>query len=220
MDGTTRTDIDMKRTFGVGGVAVLAALLLGGGCAKRADTARTDEPAPAGQVSEYYPLAVGNQWTYRINGRDDKRVTIQVTREEGGYFHDNRDGQLAVDAYGLRDPKRYLLRGPVREGTTWTNVVSVSSTERYHIARAGGPCEVPAGTFPNCVEVEGRNRVDAKATVVNTMTFAAGVGMVRVQVALETDGQRVPQTSLELVGWKLQDGKQGGEPSPEPAPAG
>lgn len=210
MAWTTRTDIDMKRTFGVGGVAVLAALLLGTGCAQKADTVRPEEPAPAGQVSDYYPLAVGNRWTYRINGRDDKQVTVEIESFGDGYFHDNQQAQLAVDAYGLRDPKRYLLRGPVVEGTSWTNVVSVSSTERYHIVRAGVPCEVPAGTFPNCVQVEGRNRVDAKVTVINTMTFAAGVGLVRVELAAEKDGQRVPQTSLELLQWRLAQPSQGG----------
>ncbi len=209
MAGTTRTDIDMKRTFGVGGVAVLAAMLLATGCAQKADTVRTEAPAPAGQVSDYYPLAVGNRWTYRINGRDDKRFTVEIESYGNGFFNDNHQAQLVVDAYGLRDPKRYLLRGPVVEGTSWTNVVSVSSTERYHIVRAGVPCEVPAGSFPNCVQVEGRNRVDAKATVVNTMTFAAGVGMVRVEVNVEAEGRSVPQTSLELLEWRLAQ-PQGG----------
>lgn len=215
MARTTRTDIEMKHSFGVGGVAVLAAVLLGTGCGKRVE-AVPQEPQATGSVAEYYPLAVGNRWTYRVNGRDDKQVTVEITREEGGYFHDSRSGQLAVDGYGLRDPKRYLLRGPVREGHAWTNVVSVSSTERYHIASAGVPCQTPAGSFEDCVLVEGRNRVDAKATLVNTMTFARGVGMVRVEVAVETNGQRVPQTWLELTSWQLE----GSGPAGSAPPAG
>ena len=205
MARAARTDIEMKRSFGVGGAVVLAALVLGTGCSKKVDAA-ADTGASSGDVSEYYPLAVGNSWTYRINGRDDKSVTVEIVKEEAGVFHDNQGGQLSVDGYGLRDPKRYLLRGPLQTGHAWTNVVSVSSTERYHIVQAGESCQTPAGTFPRCVQVEGRNRVDAKATLVNTMTFAPGVGMVRVDMAVETDGQRVPQTSLELTAWQLRDG--------------
>lgn len=203
MARTTRTDIEMKRSFGVGGVAVLAALVLGSGC-----SSKNVEPAPAvrttGDVSEFYPLAVGNRWTYRINGANDKTVTVEILREENGFFHDSGKGQLAVDGYGLRDDKRYLLRAPLQEGHAWTNVVSVSSTERYRILQAGVPCEAPAGTFQNCVQVEARNRIDADATLVNTQTFAAGVGIVRIQVDVEAKGQRIPQSRLELTEWKLR----------------
>jgi hypothetical protein len=193
----------MKRSFGVGGAAVLAALVLGSGC-----SSKNVEAAPAtrttGDVSEFYPLAVGNRWTYRINGSNEKTVTVEILREENGYFLDSGKGQLAVDSYGLRDDKRYLLRAPVQEGHSWTNVVSVSSTERYRILHAGVPCETPAGTFQNCVQVEARNRIDADATLVNTQTFASGVGLVRIQVDVEAKGQRIPQARLELTEWKLR----------------
>ncbi len=195
----------MKRSFGVGGAVVLAALVLGTGCSKNVE-AVADTGASGDDVSAYYPLAVGNRWTYRINGRDDKEVTVEILKEEAGVFHDNQGGQLSHDGYGLRDPKRYLLRGPLKTGHAWTNVVSVSSTERYRIVQAGESCQTPAGTFPHCVQVEGRNRVDAKATLVNTMTFAPGVGVVRIEMAVETNGQLMPQTSLELTAWQLRDG--------------
>lgn len=192
----------MKPSFGVGGGALLAALVLGG-CAAR----QVEAPPRAratGDVSQYYPLAVGNRWTYRVNGREDKPVSVEILKEEGGYFHDSQGGQLAVDAFGLRDPKRYLLRAPIEAGHAWTNVVSVSSTERYRILEAGVRCEAPAGTFDGCVRVEGRNRIDADATLVNTQTFAPGVGLVRMQVDVEAKGQRVPQTWLELTSWQVR----------------
>ncbi|RKG79119.1 hypothetical protein [Corallococcus terminator] len=184
----------------VGGIALLATTLVGSGCAKRVES--DTRPAPE-SIAEYYPLAVGNQWTYRLDKRDDKPVTVEIVKEQDGYFLDNQGGQLTVDAYGLRDPKRYLLRGPLEAGRGWNNVVSVSSTERYQLVQVGFACQAPAGSFPNCVSVEGRNRVDAKTTLVNTMTFAAGVGLVRVDVATEQDGKRVPQTELELVSFKV-----------------
>ncbi|MCE9670362.1 hypothetical protein LY474_21410 [Myxococcus stipitatus] len=216
MAGTTRTDIEMKRSFGVGGAALLATLLVGSGCARRVE-AEPQAQAARGAVADYYPLSVGNQWTYRVNGRDDKRVTVEILKQEEGYFHDNQGGQLAVDAYGLRDPKRYLLRGPLEQGHAWTNVVSVSSTERYQIVRAGSACDVPAGTFPSCIQVEARNRVDAQATLVNTFTFAAGVGMVRLETVVETGGKRIPQTRLELTGYQVGGGAPSTSPGAPPA---
>ncbi|MFP2910972.1 hypothetical protein ACLESD_39240 [Pyxidicoccus sp. 3LFB2] len=214
MARATRTDIEMKRSFGVGGVALLATLLLGSGCSKKVEAAPR---APSSDnVSQYYPLAVGNRWTYRLNGIANKQVTVEVLREEDGYFHDNQRGQLAVDAYGLRDAKRYLLRGPLQQGHTWTNVVSVSSTERYRILEVGVPCEAPAGAFQDCVQVEGRNRMDANTTMVNTMTFAPGVGIVRVDIAVESkEGQRTPQVLMELTGWQLASGEGRVPSSPE-----
>ncbi|WP_223646269.1 hypothetical protein [Corallococcus sp. EGB] len=197
----------------VGGLALLASTLVGSGCAKRVEA--DARPSPE-SIAQYYPLAVGNAWTYRIDGRDDKPVTVEIVKEQDGYFVDNQGGQLTVDAFGLRDPKRYLLRGPLEAGRGWNNVVSVSSTERYQLVQVGFACQVPAGSFPNCVSVEGRNKVDGKTTLVNTMTFAAGVGLVRVDVATEQDGQRVPQTELELISFKASPGAA---PSTQAAPA-
>ncbi|WNG37548.1 hypothetical protein F0U60_30495 [Archangium minus] len=175
-------------------------------CAGRQQVAAESESRPSTSLAAYYPLAVGNRWTYRVNGRADKTVDVEVLKEEDGYFHDNQGGQLSVDGFGIRDRKRYLLRGPLAAGNEWTNVVSVSSTERYRILQSGVPCEAPAGSFAHCVRVEARNRVDATTTLVNALTFAEGVGLVRVEVSAEkSNGERVPQTWLELASYKLQD---------------
>lgn len=186
----------------------LTALVGLGACASRQPVEDSAPAAsrPTESLSAYYPLAVGNRWTYRVNGRSDKPVAVEILKEEDGYFHDNQGGQLAVDDFGVRDRKRYLLRGPLTEGSQWTNVVSVSSTEHYRLQQVGSPCRVPAGDFDRCVSVEGRNRVDADTTLVNTLTFAEGVGLVRVEVTAErSNGERVPQTVLELTSYKLQN---------------
>jgi hypothetical protein len=184
-----------------------ASLVVGAGAcsSSRQQVAEEQEPRPSQSLAAYYPLAVGNRWTYRVNGRADRTVDVEVLKEEDGYFHDNQGGQLSVDGFGVRDRKRYLLRGPLTEGNQWTNVVSVSSTERYRILQAGVPCEAPAGSFKHCVRVEARNRVDAETTLVNALTFAEGVGLVRIEVSAEkSNGERLPQTWLELASFKLQ----------------
>jgi hypothetical protein len=105
---------------------------------------------------------------------------------------------LAIDGLGLRDEKRYLLKEPIEVGHSWTNVVSASSAEHYKITDFGSPCRVPAGTFPKCVRVESRNRMDEQRTLVNELTFAPSVGIVRIELTLEAGGKRVPQSTFEL----------------------
>lgn len=196
----------MKLSSVVVRVGLGAALVLElGGCAGRQQRTEEPESRPSESLAAYYPLAVGNRWTYRVNGRADKTVDVEVLKEEDGYFLDNQGGQLTVDGFGVRDRKRYLLRGPLAQGNEWTNVVSVSSTERYRILQSGVPCDAPAGSFRHCVRVEARNRVDANTTLVNALTFAEGVGLVRIEVSAEkSNGERVPQTWLELASYKLR----------------
>jgi hypothetical protein len=196
----------MKVSSVVGGLALVAVALVWVACAS-SQVQVEEKPRDSGKLSDYYPLAVGNTWSYVVDGRSDKRVDVKILKEEDGFFHDSQGGQLMVDSFGIRDQKRYLLRGPVEPGRTWTNVVSVSSTERYQILQAGVPCEAPAGMFRDCVQVEARNRVDADTTLVNTFTFAPGVGLVRIQVEAEREGRRIPQTGLELTSYQVKPGQ-------------
>jgi hypothetical protein len=170
-------------------------------CAKRVES--TPGQAAA-SLEAYYPLAVGNRWTYALNGAADKPVEVSIVKEEGGYFHDSRGSRLAHDAFGLRDgDKRYLLRGPLEVGRTWTSIVSVSSTERYRITATGVPCTVPAGEFQDCVEVEGRTRGAGERVLAVHYTFAPRVGLVRIETVLEEGKRQLPQVKLELASYAL-----------------
>ena len=48
--------------------------------------------------------------------------------------------------------------GRIVQGTKWSSIVSVSSTERYEIAAVGETVETPAGKFDGCVRVRAHNR--------------------------------------------------------------
>ena len=184
-------------------LAVLLCLACGlGACAKRVEPSASAEAA---SLEAYYPLAVGNRWTYAVNGAADKRVEVAILKEEGGYFLDSQGGRFAHDAFGLRDgDKRYLLRGPLEVGRSWTSIVSVSSTERYRITAAGVPCEAPAGHFQDCVQVESRTRADGDRVLAAHYTFAPRVGLVRLETQLEEGKRRLPQVKLELASFSLQ----------------
>lgn len=164
-------------------------------------TAATKPDKPQATAAEYYPLAVGNVWTYEVKLLGETRQ-IEVTtlrKNADGFVEDSTGAQFMADSYGVRDQKRYLLRNPIAAGTKWTNVVSVSSVESYEITGAGQPCEAPAGKWDNCVVVESRNRVEEGTVLVNEMTFAPGVGIVALSTVLESNGKRIPQSTLALL---------------------
>src|SRR5512145_2653252 len=101
-------------------------------------------PAPAGRAAaapgDYFPLAVGNEWVYRDESpalppdrRGSLRTVKILERTRDGYFRDTERGELRADRDCLHDRSRRLLCGPIERGTSWSSVVSVSSTERYEI---------------------------------------------------------------------------------------
>lgn len=154
---------------------------------------------PQPSAEDYYPLAVGNHWTYSVNFLGDRRQRrVQIVEYRDGYYRDNEGGQLTIDGLGVRDERRYLLREPLRMGASWSNVVSASSVEHYRITEVGQRCRVPAGTFENCVRVESQNRMDEQRTLVNELTFAPFVGIVRIELSLQSGDKRVPQSMFEL----------------------
>lgn len=180
-------------------IALTAAALVLTACPRAATPGGIERPA-----RDYYPLSVGNAWTYDVtsSGRTTP-VTVSILRQEDGFFVDSQGAKLTADAFGVRDDRRYLLQEPVQEGHGWKNTVTVSSTEHYRIVSAGKPCEVPAGKFPDCVVVESQNRGTGGVSLVNTLTFARGVGMVRVNVSAVKDGQTIPQVELALRSFQL-----------------
>ncbi|MEW5737506.1 MAG: hypothetical protein AB1938_01200 [Myxococcota bacterium] len=183
----------MMRSF----VGLFACAVLG--CATTAEKGK--EPATLGpSARNFYPLAVGTRWSYEVNLLGEKR-SIDVAIDKltpDGFALDSTGAQLLIDAYGVRDQKRYLLRNPIEAGTKWTNVVSVSSVEHYEILAADQPCDAPAGAWKGCVIVESRNKVEEGKVLVNEMTFAPGVGIVRLSTVLEANGRKIPQSTLAL----------------------
>lgn len=189
---------------------VLAAGLIG--CAHEAATppATATAPTTAGKIPDsarYFPLAVGNRWTYEatyLGERSTRQVEVVAFRD-GNYV--DKDGRaLRVDREGVRDQVRYLLHEPINVGATWTSVVAPGSAEHYRILSARSPCETPAGKFPDCVEVESRTLADPKTParlLVNRVTFAAGVGIVRVKTALEEGTKSAPTAELVLTSFEV-----------------
>ena len=64
-------------------------------------------------------------------------------------------------------------------------------------------CTAPAGNFPDCVEVESRISPAEGVELLNRITFAAGVGMVRIRTTLLRNGAETPQTELLLTAYQV-----------------
>jgi hypothetical protein len=180
-------------------VAVLAA------CAT-AGVAPAPRPAPPpSPVATYFPLAVGNQWTYETRyGPRVETNTVSIVAEEGGVYTDNRNNRFFVDEDGLRDERRYLLHAPLVRGTTWKSTVDVGRTETYEIVDTGATVTVPAGTFPGAVVVRGRSRVDPTTELQVEWTYAPGVGLVRIATFALAGRDRIPQAVSELTEYRVR----------------
>jgi hypothetical protein len=179
-------------------VAIASCALLG--CVKTVPRGTAAAPAPQQTAADFFALTVGASWTYDVELLGAKNtIEVKMLRQNAdGFFEDSSGAALMADAYGVRDAKRYLLRNPVEVGTRWTNVVSVSSVEHYQVLATGQPCQTRFGSWDSCVLVESRNRVKEGVELVNELTLAPGVGIVRASTSLEANGRTTPQSRLEL----------------------
>jgi hypothetical protein len=187
----------MRTTPSSSRLACAAALLLTlagcahGGAPGAAGGRTTSGPDPAG----YFPLAVGNEWTWEDQSpqlpaerRGELRTVRILERSADGFFRDNERGELKAGPDCVRDRVRQLLCAPLTPGTSWKSVVSVSSTERYEIAAVDETVVAPAGTFKGCVRVRSVNHAAAGTDLVAEITYAPGVGPVRIETFVVRNG--------------------------------
>jgi hypothetical protein len=160
-------------------------------------------PLPAG-ADPYFPLRVGNWWTYEElddDGHALARETWTVEARDRGEFH-LRSRSKRLDGLGTGDiqwegheyfrqaadglHKRYpkgreaaldvvLLKSPTRSGTRWRD-----GQGTCEVLSNGVACLGPHGEHPDCLTIICRLG-DPTATIV-TSTYARDVGMVQQEV--------------------------------------
>jgi len=192
-------------------VMITRALLLAAGCLTACAHAPARQERRAQTPSDFFPLAVGNEWTYADRSpllgpqaqAASRRVVRIVSRDADGYYRDSERGELRADADCLRDRIRRLLCLPLEPGRGWTSVVGVSSTERYEIAAVDEEVEVPAGTFRGCVRVRAHNRGGPTTDHVLELTYAPGIGPVRIETHSVVNGVVTPQVRAVLESYRL-----------------
>lgn len=185
---------------------------LAAGCAG-APPAGSSPGADAAQglrPGDFFPLAVGNEWVYvdrspaLPRGAPPERVVRILSRSADGFYADNERGELRADGDCLRDRQRRLLCAPIRAGNGWVSVTGVSATERYEIVAVGEKVETPAGTFAGCVRVRAHLKAGAAAENVLELTYAPGVGPVRLETFAVVGGKTSAQVRAELKSHSLK----------------
>jgi hypothetical protein len=176
-------------------------LMVIAGCS-HVETVDTTRTATA-QLEEYYPLKVGNCWTYGTSFQNQAQPDLKVciVKEEKGFFLDNRPvpSRLRFDATGLRDGQvRYLLKAPLEEGQKWMSVADVRTVEHYRIEAVGKKVKVPSGVYDDCVVVHMEVRLSEEKSMVNRMTFAPGIGIVEIRASFKKGAERLPQSLMQL----------------------
>jgi hypothetical protein len=166
--------------------------------------------APLADPTAYFPLAVGNEWTWmdrspQSGAGEPKRRTVRIlSRDADGFFLDSEKGALRSAHGCIQDRSRRILCAPFDLERSWTSIVSETSTERYQIAAIDVTTTVPAGTFDACVLVRARNRAGADAEILLETTFAPGVGPVRIETFALVGGRKVPQVKAELASYRIE----------------
>jgi len=176
-------------------LALLLALLLG--CKS------APPPAPAAAAEDarlYYPLAVGNSWTYQSAG---KRETITVVGRDGPWFIDDHRGRLRYENDGVRDADRYLLRSPVAAGAKWSAVENLV-VQRFEVLSTDASAVTEAGTFTRCALVRNEQPLAKGGKFITEWTYAPRIGLVQVATkTLAASGKEQDQTKLQLVAYHL-----------------
>jgi len=128
-----------------------------------------------------------------------------LSRDAQGYFHDSDRGVLRASRDCLEDRARRILCAPFEVGHSWSSVVSVTSTEHYEIAGVGETIRVAAGTFDGCVRVRARTRAGPDAENVLEISYAPGVGPVRIETFAVVQGKAAPQVRAELASYRTEE---------------
>jgi hypothetical protein len=191
-------------------LSLRTAILVAAALAACSHAPRASRP-PAEGAETYFPLAVGNEWTYldrspQLPPDAPRRRTVRIlSRNAEGYFVDSEKGELRSVPPCVQDRVRRLLCAPFEVGASWSSVVSVTSTEHYRIAGVGETVTTPAGTFAGCVRVRASNRAADDVENVLEITYAPGVGPVRIETFAVVKGKPVPQVRAELAAYHLEE---------------
>ncbi len=170
---------------------------------KTAET-RDKPPAPSGaDPAIYYPLAVGNSWTYEYTP-GGRRETIQIVGRDGPWFVDDHRGRVRADAEGVRDADQYLLHAPLIPGARWTAVQNLV-VQHFTVAAVDATVKTRAGAFGKCVVVRNESPLPQGAgKFVTEWTYAPHVGLVQVRTQTVSTRGTQEQSRLDLAAYRVQ----------------
>ena len=160
-------------------------------------------PGSGGEdATRYYPLAVGNSWTYVLRGTG-RQETVSIVGRDGPWFLDDHRGRVRYESDGVRDADRYLLRTPLAAGAKWSAVENLV-VQRFEVLTMDASAVTQAGTFTRCALVRNEQPLGKGGKFVTEWTWARGVGLVQlVTSTVDAKGHQQEQTRLQLVAYHL-----------------
>ncbi|MGO9270160.1 MAG: hypothetical protein ACLQOO_07895 [Terriglobia bacterium] len=179
-------------------------------------TAFAGEPAQEANPdhgSEYYPLAEGNTWTYRVqtgskmkSSTVEWRVTSTEMFEEGPDYEvwptprdDDDDAMLlheSPDGIEETDDGVLILTSSVTTGERWTSGTAPPRT--FHVLSVGQPCGAGPVTSHDCVTVEEQDEAIHLRIIT---TYAKGIGPIRYEYFLQNVPGASPVETVELLSY-------------------
>ncbi|GEM_PF-1695752 len=206
--------------------AALAVLVVVGvfplGCSSSKSAERAP-PSAENRAPAFYPLKVGNRWTYdelamgRVHNTWQTSISQQASPTR--YVQDIQllvEGKpskparqvLEVRPRGIFDGTRYVLEEPVTVGKKWMTVLDVSTAEKFEIVSVDSTVEVPAGRFSGCVRVRNTITDPGKVVQLTEPTFCRDVGMVETRISIQKPGKPdIVVSHMRLLRFE-SDGKQ------------
>ena len=164
---------------------------------------QTDTQQSGRDPSLYYPLALGNSWTYEFTP-GSRRETIQIVGRDGAWFLDDHRGRVRSDAEGVRDADQYLLHAPLTAGAEWTAVQNLV-VQHFVVASIDATAKTRAGSFTDCVVVRNESPLAQGAgKFVTEWTYAPRVGLVQVRTQTISPRGTQEQSRLDLVSYRVQ----------------
>jgi hypothetical protein len=160
----------------------------------------------AASAAAFYPLAVGNSWTYEVTSAgSSRRDTVQIVGRDGPWFLDDHRGRFRTEPDGIRDADRYLLRNPLTAGARWTAVENLV-VQRFEVISTDAQLATRAGSFEGCIVVRNEQPLErGRGKYVTEWTYAPGVGLARLLThTVSASGASHEQVKLELVAYRVR----------------
>jgi hypothetical protein len=182
-----------------------ALLLLVLASCKTAETRDKPAATPGLDPAVYYPLALGNSWTYEYTP-GARRETIQIVARDGPWFVDDHRGRVRGDSEGIRDADQYLLHAPLTAGAQWTAVQNLV-VQHFSVAAIDATVKTRAGSFSKCVVVRNESPVatpQGAGKFVTEWTYAPNVGLVQVRTQIVSPRGSQEQSRLDLAAYRVQ----------------
>jgi hypothetical protein len=174
--------------------------------------------------SEYYPLAKGSRWTYRVSKIGSPKWTIvtwKITQSTGDargtafqvwptpMQSDDEAMELldTSDGVKLLNDNRFLLKNPVRPGDNWkveyeSALLGKKVSHSFTVVSVAAPCRVGNFRFSDCAIIEEN---DEGLNLRTLTTYARGIGPVeyRYHRLDASDKNRDPIQTVVIVSYKL-----------------